>query len=160
MAHGSENRTSLKVKVLVAQSWTIVMNPMNYIACQAPLSLEFSRQGYWSGLPFPSPGNLPKQKIEPESPTLASGFFTTEPPGKPLDWMGTSLYQSQSEGGGIFTYLGTEGETLLSSRVLRLSTHCGWGSHTRVQMLPLGFTLPAPTLCSASPPKKQQRDFD
>ena len=55
------------------------------IAHQAPLSLEFSRQEYWSGLPFPAPGALPDQGIEPvspASPTLASRFFTTAPPGK------------------------------------------------------------------------------
>ena len=40
------------------------------------------RQEYWSGLPFPSPGDYPG--IEPASPTLAGGFFTTEPPGKPV----------------------------------------------------------------------------
>ena len=51
---------------------------------QAPLSLGFPRQGYWSGLPFPSPGDLPDSGIEPVSPALAGGFFTTEPPGKPL----------------------------------------------------------------------------
>ena len=49
----------------------------------APLSVGFSRQEYWSGLPFPSPGDLPDPGIEPASPELAHGFFTTEPPGKP-----------------------------------------------------------------------------
>ena len=39
-------------------------------------------QEYWSGLPFPSPGDLPNPGTEPESPTLGSGFFTTVPPGK------------------------------------------------------------------------------
>ena len=56
------------------------------IACQAPLFMGFSRQEYWSGLPFPSPENLPNPGTEPESlvsPALESGFFTTEPPGKP-----------------------------------------------------------------------------
>ena len=48
---------------------------------QAPLPMEFSRQEYWSGLPFPSPGDLPG--IEPVSPALAGRFFITEPPGKP-----------------------------------------------------------------------------
>ena len=52
------------------------------IACQAPLSMEFSRQEYWSGLPFPSPGNLLNLGIKPSCPALAGGFFTTEPPGK------------------------------------------------------------------------------
>ena len=52
------------------------------VACQAPLSMGFSRQGYWNGLPFPSPGDLPNPEIEPMSPALAGGFFITEPPGK------------------------------------------------------------------------------
>ena len=52
------------------------------IAHQAPLSLGFPRQEYWSRLPFPSPGDLPDPGIEPVSPTLADGFFTTETPGK------------------------------------------------------------------------------
>jgi len=42
-----------------------------------PLFIEFSRQEYWSGLLFPTPGDLPEQGIEPESPALADGFFTT-----------------------------------------------------------------------------------
>ena len=53
------------------------------VACQAALSMEFSRQEYWSGLPFPSPGDLADLEIKPESPVLAGGFFTVEPP-KPL----------------------------------------------------------------------------
>ena len=54
------------------------------VACQAPLSMGFSRQEYWSGLPFPSPRDHPNPGYEPMSPALAGGFFTTEPPGKPL----------------------------------------------------------------------------
>ena len=50
---------------------------------QAPLSTGFSRQEYWSGLPFPFPGDVPDPGLEPVSPALAGGFFTTEPPGKP-----------------------------------------------------------------------------
>ena len=50
---------------------------------QAPLSMGFPRQEYWSGLPFSSPGYLPDPGIKPASPTLAGRFFTTEPPGKP-----------------------------------------------------------------------------
>ena len=52
-------------------------------ACLAPLSMEFSRQEYQNGLPFPIPGDLLDLGIEPTSPALAGGFFTTEPPGKP-----------------------------------------------------------------------------
>ena len=47
------------------------------------LSVGFSRQEYWSGLPFPSPGDLSDPGVEPMSLALAGGFFTTEPPGKP-----------------------------------------------------------------------------
>ena len=58
------------------------------VAHQVSLSMGFSRQEYWSGLLLPSPGNLPDPGIEPTSPVspkLAGGFFTTEPPGKPLE---------------------------------------------------------------------------
>ena len=53
------------------------------VAHQAPLSMGFSRQEYWSGLPFPSPGNLPDPGIEPRSPALQACALTSEPPGKP-----------------------------------------------------------------------------
>ena len=52
------------------------------VAHQPPLFME--RQEYWSGLPFPSPGDLPDPGIELTSPALAGGFFTTEPRGKPI----------------------------------------------------------------------------
>ena len=54
------------------------------VACQDPLSMEFSRQEFWSELPFSTPGDFPHPGIEPVSPALADRFFTTEPPGKPL----------------------------------------------------------------------------
>ena len=59
---------------LFATPWTV--------ACQAPWSMEFSRQEYWSGLPFPSPGNFPNPGIEPGSPTLQADTLPSEPPGK------------------------------------------------------------------------------
>ena len=55
------------------------------VAHQAPLSMGLSQQEYWSGLPFPLPGDLPNPRIEPTfpvAPALAGGFITTEPPGK------------------------------------------------------------------------------
>ena len=52
------------------------------VAHQAPLSMGFSRQEYWSGLPFPTPGDLSDPGIKSASPALAAEFFTTEPPGK------------------------------------------------------------------------------
>ena len=51
-------------------------------ARQAPLSMGFSRQEYWSGLPFLLPGDLPHPGIKPTSPASAGGFFTTEPLGE------------------------------------------------------------------------------
>ena len=58
------------------------------VVCQAPLSMGFSRQEYWSGLLFPSPGDLPNPGIEPASPALPGGSFTAEPPGSrgPFCW--------------------------------------------------------------------------
>ena len=56
---------------------------MDYIAHEAPLLMGFPRQEYWSGLPFPSPGDLPDPGIEPLLPPLAGVFFITEPPGRP-----------------------------------------------------------------------------
>ena len=51
-------------------------------SCQAPLPTGFPRQEYWSGLPSPSPEDLPDPGVEPSFPALAGGFFTTEPPGR------------------------------------------------------------------------------
>ena len=65
---------SLSCVRLFATPWTV--------AYQAPPSIGFSRQEYWSRLPFPSPGALPDPGTEPVSPALAGGFLTTEPPGK------------------------------------------------------------------------------
>ena len=62
------------------QSCLTLCDPVDCIAHQAALSMGFSRQEYWSGLPFPSPGDLPHPGIEPESlgsPALADRFFTT-----------------------------------------------------------------------------------
>ena len=59
------------------------------VAFQAPLSMGFTRQEYWSGLPFPSPGDLPNPGIEPRSPALQTDALPSEPPGKP--YWGTLL---------------------------------------------------------------------
>ena len=59
------------------------------VAHQSPLSMEFSKQGYWSGLPFPSPEYLLNPRVKPAShvsPTLAGRFFTTVPPGKSKEY--------------------------------------------------------------------------
>ena len=92
----------MKVKVkslsrvwLFATPWTV--------AYQAPLSMGFSRQGYrqeyWSGLPFPSPGDLPNPGIEPRSPALPADALPPEPPGKTQEltdnpeWVISSSFQ-------------------------------------------------------------------
>ena len=62
-----------------ANPWTV--------AHQAPLSMGFPRQTYWSGLPFPSPGDLPNPGIEPTSPELTGRLFTMEAPGKPSPYI-------------------------------------------------------------------------
>ena len=59
---------------LFATPWTV--------AYQVPTTMGFSRQEYWSGLPFPSPGDLPDPGIEPRSPTLQADSSPSEPPGK------------------------------------------------------------------------------
>ena len=61
---------------LFATLWTV--------ACQAPLSMGFSSQEYWSGLPFPSPGDLPDPGIHPMSPALQADSLRSETPGKIL----------------------------------------------------------------------------
>ena len=55
------------------------------VAHQAPLSIGFSRQEYWGGLPFPPPGDLLDPGIKPVSSALVGELFTTEPPGKPQE---------------------------------------------------------------------------
>ena len=66
---------SLSCVRLFATPWTV--------AHQAPPSMGFSRQEHWSGLPFPSPGDLPDPGIEPRSPALQADTLSSEPPGKP-----------------------------------------------------------------------------
>ena len=66
---------------LVTKSCLTLVTPWT-VARQASLSMGFSRQEYWSGLPFPSPGDLPDPGIKLTSPALAGGFFIVEPPGK------------------------------------------------------------------------------
>ena len=67
-----------KVKVLVAQLCPALCDPMT-IACQTPPSIGFFRQKYWSGLPFPSPGDLPNPGFELGSPVLQADSLPSEP---------------------------------------------------------------------------------
>ena len=66
---------------LVAKLCLTLVTPWT-VACQAPLSMGFSRQEYWSGLLFPSSGDLPNPGIKPRTPTLQSDSLATELPGK------------------------------------------------------------------------------
>ena len=75
----------LNMHVCSAQSLSSSFVTSWMVALQAPLSMEFFRQEYWSRWPFPTPGNLPNPGIKPmspASPALTGRFFTTEPPGK------------------------------------------------------------------------------
>ena len=74
---------------LFATPWTV--------APQAPPSMGFSRQEYWSGFPFPSPGDLPDPGIEPRSPALQADTLTSEPPGKPLFALGNVILLSMED---------------------------------------------------------------
>ena len=73
----------VKVKVKLLSRVQLFVTPWT-VAHQAPLSMEFSRQEYWSGLPFPSPGDLPDPGIELGSLALQADVLPSEPPGKPL----------------------------------------------------------------------------
>ena len=68
---------------LVAKSGLTLVTPWT-IACQAPLFMGFSRQEYWNGLPFPSPGDLPNPGSKLRSPALQADSLPTELQGKPL----------------------------------------------------------------------------
>ena len=88
---------------LVTKSCLTVATPWT-VARQAPLSMGFSRQGGWSGLPFPSAGELPDPGTEPESPALQAGSLPSEPAHKPRN----TGVDCRSLLQGIFPALGTE----------------------------------------------------
>ena len=98
------------------------------VACQAPLSMGFPRQEYWSGLPFPSPGDLPNPRIKPVSPALSDGLFTAEPVGKPRSSFNSTAIQFRHKpprsSVRFHRFKGTIPTSLLempaTSRVLRL----------------------------------------
>ena len=89
LANTSKKITYMYIKTCVcvcAQSFSQVrlfVIPWT-IACQAPMSMGFSRQECWSGLPFPSPGDLPDPGIKPRSPALQADTLPSETPGKPF----------------------------------------------------------------------------
>ena len=125
MGYSPLGRKELDMKVkslsrvrLFATPWTV--------AYQAPPSMGFSRQECWSGLPFPSPGDLPDPGIEPGSPALQADALPSEPPGKPIFM---EAY-----------YIG------LVDQIIAI------GGRFNLQPLPQGFGLKVPALCSCSFP--------
>ena len=77
--------------VLVTKSCPTLVTPWT-ATCQAPLSMGFSGQEYWSGLPFPSPGDLPDPGIEPGSPVLQTYSLPTELQGSPVPSLSTKVH--------------------------------------------------------------------
>ena len=78
-----ERRVFLSSESISCSVMSDSMTPWT-VACQAPLSMEFCRQEYQSGQPFPSPGDLPNPGIEPWFPALQTDSLLSEPPGKPF----------------------------------------------------------------------------
>ena len=99
---------------LFVASWTV--------PCQAPLSMWFSRQEYWSRLPFPSPGDLPNPGIKPKSPALQADSLPSEPPQKP--WHEASPFDSSwvlPVGGGLLVSCSLPGFPVLK-QVMQMVT--------------------------------------
>ena len=93
VAVGCTNRWCLPLCVCALSHVQLLVTPWT-VACQAPLSMGFSKQEYWSGLPCPPTGDLPDPGIEPKSlvsPALAGGFFITVPPGKSYVFLAWAL---------------------------------------------------------------------
>ena len=79
----TSNIVTNSIKIFFNEKWKSLSHVWCFvtpwtITCQAPPSMEFSRQEYWNGLPFPSPGDLPNPEIEPRSPSIAGRVFTIQ----------------------------------------------------------------------------------
>ena len=108
------------------------------VAHQAPLSMDFSRQEYWTGLTFPSPADLPDPGIEHESPTFQADSLLSKPPGKP--WMNGYSDKVFRPGSGP----------------CRVYGECGWASRRGLQQSKQGQSCLQ--TCSAPPrPHRKQR---
>ena len=102
---------TMKVKVKSLSRIQLFSTPWT-VAHEAPPCMEFSRQEYWSGLPFLSPGDLPDPGIEPKSPALQADSLLSEPPRKPKTTVVGSLFLLQ----GIFP----------NQELKRGLPHCRW----------------------------------
>ena len=126
-------QTLMKVKSLscvrlFATPWTV--------AYEAPRSVGFSRQEYWSGLPFPSPGDLPNPGIEPGSPALQTDALPSEPLGKPQTLMSTLMYYSVN-----IKVKRAQGPTsyVKDPKCLQIVRNCTWKSYVLIQCRDPGF---------------------
>ena len=147
---------------LFATPWTV--------AHQAPLSMRFSRQGYWSGLPFPSPGDLPDLGIEPGSPALQADSLPTELQGKPeIEPRSPTLQadslpaepQEKPQGQSKSTTNLDGSQHLEAGSQLELGSQQGWscftgahgesGSGVQAQERPCTCPEAAPATCSPCP---------
>ena len=117
--------TILLIKVKSLSRFQPSVTPWT-VAYQAPLSMDLSRQEYWSGLPFPSPRDLPDPGIKPRSPALQADALPSEPPGKPLS--------------GHVTHSRLYVSTLISQFVLRSASHPP-RPHARSPHLPAAFSV-------------------
>ena len=129
-----------KVKVLVSESCLTLLTPQAAVH-QAPLSMGFSRKEYWSGLPFPSPGDLPDPGMEPKSLALQADSFMSEPPGKPpAGYYG----KSKSFCRDVFfssLFPGNRSEILNQEVLVGHTQHRGW-SMKQMGVLPLWTSYP------------------
>ena len=173
-----------QMPVALPRLWKIKMSPIASmfshiqfsvtlwtVAHQAPLSVGFSRQEYWSGLPFPTPGHLPDAGIEPmspESPALAGRFFIIVPPGKPCQCLlgreGAKplVWSSQGSALAFASSISTSsGEPLVLSGPdpllgwggIVLSVCPGWLAMRSLQLW-------APPPCAVGAGNNQCREFD
>ena len=125
------------------------------MAYQAPLSTGFSRQGYWSELPFPPPGDLPNPGIEPRCPALQADALPSEPPGKPTPRGPSNNYSvshhcpskksasvvmgdTQKMVWGVGTYHGLAGESERRWKAKQVREDISAGALTLTPFLPLG----------------------
>ena len=131
----------------VLRHWVVSDSATTWTAaCQAPLPMEFSRQEYWGGLPFPTPGHLPNSGAEPTSavpPALAGGFFTAGATWKALTTKGPLISPLWGQLSQVFTH-DTEGfaRSTASSSVPRKDhprALCHKGRLTPLHIVQLGW---------------------
>ena len=121
---------------LAAQSW-LTLAIWWTVSHQAPPSMGFSRQEYWSGLPFPPPGDLPNPGTEPRSPALQADSLPSEPPGKPCPSSNTSVteaWQGSSPHVGLAEVRRTVSSRRGMAEVWQVLSPCrGWWDHVPFQ---------------------------